>query len=278
MHKKIIPLFCLFLIILSGCGSKEVWPDENSTPAQYLLIRETDYSDNRLTSINKSKVASVIEYTYDENGRKTGYTYTDNITSIFSDEEPRTLTYTWTYQYNEQNLAVSATQTGHSYNGELIKGHEEYTYDENGNMITKLRYYSFDNAIEKLVPFGGKTTYEYDENNNLIRQRVYSTESSGDLYEYKYDAAGNKKSGTLSVFSSSGTSALVYFKYNYNAETNKFTTSRYSANKRHGVPLAQEVITFDDYGRKVLCEYYTEDGLFDWTEYEYTTLERLNKK
>jgi YD repeat-containing protein len=66
---------------------------------------------------------------------------------------------------------------------------EQTIYDKNGNIIDRFKYtYDSKGNITQVVSKAGITTYEYDELDQLIKE----TRPDGTIYEYTYDATGNR--------------------------------------------------------------------------------------
>jgi RHS repeat-associated protein len=176
------------------------------------LTKETDVSSGRVTTYTydaDNKVKSVQEpdgrtdYTYDKNGNVTQRKHTAGSTVITHDYAYNSLNqltnikangtdHVW-FTYNEIDQVASrkngdGTTTLDNYNGagDLV---EQTIYDKNGNILDSFKYtYDAKGNITQVVSKAGTTTYVYDELDQLIKE----TRPDGTIYEYTYDATGNR--------------------------------------------------------------------------------------
>lgn len=151
------------------------------------LIKEVVTKEDN--SSDKSYV-SLCEYSYDEFGNCTR-DYTE-----WSDGDSTERKYSYTYDGNGNILTKTDDTNGDVYT---------YTYDENGNVLTEnaddsyVVSYVYDDAgniLSKKKEFLGYTSvetweYSYDNNGNKVFRK--HTDEEGKIKEatYKYDTAGN---------------------------------------------------------------------------------------
>jgi len=172
-------------------------------------------------------------YVYDDKGNKIGeaiymrseyiqykihYKYDTNnklIEEAQYDKEGKLL-YRTTYKHNGDNLISTETFND---KGELEYS-EKFSFDKNGNMISRVAYEKFENAhtVEKYqydsannktmvvvskndVPLF-KVSYKYDDKNNLIASHAFDRDDKpreSRAYTYKYDDKGNWTEKIVSI-------------------------------------------------------------------------------
>ncbi|WP_292861976.1 putative Ig domain-containing protein [Nostoc sp. LPT] len=151
---------------------------------------------NQLTRLSNYKVDNTVnsrfEYAYDNLGRRTsmttlegtfeyGYDATGQLTSVVTPDN-RTIRYQ--YDAAGNRIAVTDNETGKNYtsnnlNQYTIVGNAVYTYDTDGNLISKTE--------------GGQTsTYTYDAENRLVK--VVTPDGT---WDYQYDGLGNRVATVL---------------------------------------------------------------------------------
>ncbi len=125
---------------------------------------------------------------------------------------------------------VETLYTNDAMNRTTQAGGTSYEYDTNGNLILET------------AEDGATTTHEYNELNKLVR----TVTSSGDVYTYNYDAAGNRIS-----MSKNG----VATHYSYDASGNLINEYDASGNQKVHYDYGNNLIGFDEAG-----EYYHTQG------------------
>lgn len=121
--------------------------------------KETEYKDEVMTNYT--------EYVYSDSGSL--------VTKIHYDGEGNE-TSRWENSYDSNERVVSKHYTSTDDFGTTKT--EEYTYDDNGNILT---FYDFDYYLK--TDF---YEYEYDVNNNKISEKKYETEDRELKYQYTY--------------------------------------------------------------------------------------------
>ena len=148
-------------------------------------------------------VASFVHYTYDSEGKRTSMTTIDG---------------TWAYTYDAKGQLTGAVFTDNTG----TKTQElAYTYDAMGNRLTSTEngvttIYTY-NELNQIVSANG-FEYVYDANGNLLEdeKRIYAwtadnhvasetLKSTGQTWEYGYDALGNRVSSTTNGITTSWT-------------------------------------------------------------------------
>ncbi|WP_292778201.1 Calx-beta domain-containing protein [Nostoc sp. NMS9] len=152
---------------------------------QSQLTRLINYKAN-------NTVNSRFEYAYDNLGRRTsmttlngtfeyGYDATGQLTSVVTPDN-RTIRYQ--YDAAGNRIAVTDNETGTNYTSNNLNqytnaGNAVYTYDTDGNLISKTE--------------GGQTsTYTYDVENRLVK--VVTPDGT---WDYQYDGLGNRVATVL---------------------------------------------------------------------------------
>jgi RHS repeat-associated protein len=160
-------------------------------------------TDNKVKSVQET--GNVTQYTYDKNGNVTqrkhtvgsttltqGYAYNsvDQLRNILSNG----VNHAW-FTYTETDQVASrktgdGTVTLNRYNGagDLV---EQTISDKSGNLLDRVQYtYTAQGNLATLVSQAGTTQYAYDALDQLVRE----TRPDGTIYEYSYDATGNRLS------------------------------------------------------------------------------------
>ncbi len=199
---------------------------------------DNTYSDNgNLTKmVSPSKRQELYSYTPNGNLRTIetdvltlGYDYYDNglVKSIFYHDTLQT-----DYKYDNINRVTEMVTTSIKTN--TIINQFNYTYDNNGNMLTETRngettayeYDSLDRLISVIYPDGLKVFYEYDVLNNRTKE-IYSNGTEKEyVYNKKYQLENVKVDGKVTdTYTYNKTGALVSHNekvYTYN-EWDKMT-------------------------------------------------------
>lgn len=159
--KNLIFLFIATLLFLS-CSSN----DENSPPEE----QNTELKIKKFTGIsfdaNGNPDGHLIEYYFDENGKKTK----DHIIDVFGD-------YDWNYTYNNLGQVMNKSRTYLNYPTDIV---EEYVYSTEN----RLSYLFLDQDNNGVAEDSLRFTYE----TNQINAQWYSP--GNDKKEFYYDAAG----------------------------------------------------------------------------------------
>jgi RHS repeat-associated protein len=166
----------------------------------------------------------------------TSYGY-DNIYQLLSATQGATTTESYAYDpvgNRTSSLGVSSYSTNSS-NQLTASSNATYTYDNNGNTLTK--------AVES-----NTTTYAWDYENRFTSVTL---PGSGGTVSYRYDPFGRR----IYKSSSAGTSVYAYDGYNLIEETNSSGTAvaRYTQTQNIDEPLAEL--------RSGGTSYYEVDGL-----------------
>ena len=159
-------LIFLFLIFLT--------PTFNVNASEY-------YYDSEGRVIKIISGSSTTEYTYDSQGNTTSEINSYN-NAINGKTE---------YVYDSNGNKISQTYYA-PYNGSLTPVYKsEYTYDDHNNP-TSQSFYEGVSAIAQNTPSTTTTSYTYDSNGNMISKQGGS--GYWNNYEYTYDSNGNQTS------------------------------------------------------------------------------------
>ncbi len=205
---------------------------------------------SRLLSVLHQAGSTVLDgatYIYDATGNRTSKTDNrTNVTSSFSYDPLHELTQvlqgpvtTETYSYDTVGNRLSSLGVSpYAYNtSDELSSYPgvTYTYDNNGNMLTK-------------VASAGTTSYSWDFENRLT---VITLPGSGGTVTFKYDPFGRR----IQKSSSAGTTNYVYDAANLLEEvgTTGSLTARYVQGQGTDEPLAET--------RSSITSYYEADGL-----------------
>lgn len=220
----------------NGDPLEELQIDEDGT---VVSRKEWVYDENGNLTSYLDDLGSIVTreaYTYDENGRMTEYEYSHE--RLFSGPYHNRTTYAYdtdgnlsqVIEYREMSYGwIISEETVYSdYDGngnatvEQIKHHSstatertENTYDENGNLLSCLRYDPYGNLLQK-------ETYQYDAEGREILQESYDAkESTTYRFESAYDENGvrttrgyfNTQFYALEAYDENGNMTLVtYYK------------------------------------------------------------------
>jgi RHS repeat-associated protein len=159
----------------------------NATRTTY----DYDPAGNLLHLVNyapDNSIQSRFDYTYDVNGNRTSMTTLEGIMNYTYDAigqltgvtlpNGRMITYAYDAAGNRTTVSdnsVTTVYTANALNQYTQVGNATYTYDKDGNMISK-------------TDTDGTTTYNYDIDSRLVK---VTTTASG-IWEYFYDALGNR--------------------------------------------------------------------------------------
>jgi RHS repeat-associated protein len=160
-------------------------------------------ADNKVKSVQET--GNTTQYTYDKNANVTqrkhtvgdttltqGYAYNsvDQLRNIlFNGVNHAWFTYTETDQVASRKTG-DGTVTLNRYNGagDLV---EQTISDKSGNLFDRVQYtYTAQGNLATLVSRAGTIQYIYDS----LDQLIHETRSDGTVYEYSYDATGNRLS------------------------------------------------------------------------------------
>lgn len=225
----------------SECELDEITEyDENGNEISFNMVRyglfiEYTYDENNRVLTRKTydedELSLDIKYTYldDENiveiytvdteydypkYEKIGY-YKDGREKIKEswniDDNGEYIDHRWTeYEYNDNNELILERE----YTREDTYGDTTYKYDENGRVIEKIQYYTWDYEPDEKQRVMNKYTYKFDENDN----EIYYTWWTGDEGENlrtettrEYDEYNN-----LISWVTKRDGAHVHYEYFYN--------------------------------------------------------------
>lgn len=162
---------------------------------------------------------TIIEYTNDEQGRV--------LKSVSVDEKGKANTKEYTYDSDDRILKETWTESYGEYNNTYYI--DEYTYDDNGNVLTNYHKYHDSEST---------TTYKYvyDKNGNVLEKK------SGDsVTKYAYDEKGN--STKIERYTKSAISEWT--ENTYDEKGNITKSVKYDAD---GAVIAVRESVFDDNG------------------------------
>ena len=157
----------------------------------------TSLLTSKVTYSAKNAPIASFAYTYDATGQVAtmttldgtwsyGYDATGQVTSADFISVPggHIVDQSYSYEYDANGNRIAETVDGVRYeysydnmNRLLSDGRNEYTYDANGNMATKT-----------ILATGEVWTYAWNQDGAMIS----ATSSTGEKFEYEYDALGNK--------------------------------------------------------------------------------------
>lgn len=305
-------LLIYFVLVFNTCICAQDYLDK--TPARYFTILvQNRHEEENLTSKNKIKklylideikkdtssvkvfnnkgqLSEGIEYSNGQRTKKWTYTYPENakVFSIYEykngipDKVPNEV---WTWEYDKNKNLVSQ-KTVYKSGTELVN---QYTYDQNNNMTSKLYY-----ASKKLI---NSTLYKYN-NNNLLTELIKRNHSnvnanetivSTDTATYFYN---DKKECYEIIYSNGNTKNIYNFTYSDGKLTGEDRTSFDNSNGNirymykgnlltniiesvDGKGTAGTKIDYDTKGRISKTETYNDGGLvfrYSFTRNDQTRL------
>ena len=149
--------------------------------------------------ISEGKVTS---YTYDANGNRASVVYPDKKTKE-------------TYEYYNDNQLKKLINT--RADGSVMDEYS-YTYDAAHNQTSKTE--TINGTLK------GTTNYSYDSLNRLteVTEPKKTTETSGKLTKYTYDAAGNRETEQITTSTAAGTQVTLNT-YKYNEQNRLLSTT-----------------------------------------------------
>lgn len=242
-------------------------------------VGEICYTYDMLGNVlTETRNGEVKEFTYDENGNRTGmeidagevkrsiaYTYDNNnrLTKVTDENGYRS------YKYNNNNQVLTETIVKNGSNP--AKGYIVYTYYDGGLLKTKKNYnysgalssyilddyalsYYADGNIASVNDGGKLKEYTYDNAGRLTKEVI-----GGEATTYTYDARGNR----VGSVGSTGTTTYYYDKNNRLTEESAIT---------NGKELSVEY-AYDNNGNLLRKRKYAAEGIsFGDVEYEGVAL------
>lgn len=253
--KKLIALILMitFLLSLAACsGGYDNTTEENHASTSI----DQERNDTTSSTVGEQDDGLVIVYlkaSYVRRDYKTEYAYDDNGNMIKEevycrDEEEGETEYTFyrttERKYDENNRLVEELLKNNR--GEV--SHYSYEYDENGNMILEIRYFSYDNG--ETIKWHFEDTYTYDENGNCIE--FYETRNGEPWvrYSYAYDELNRL---IEEKYYSPVDKLNSYYTYEYTDNTQKHIAYTF------GKLSYGYIKTFDENGNQIRYDYYYED-------------------
>jgi RHS repeat-associated protein len=140
----------------------------NYSPGGVVQSRFDYTYDDSGNRSSMTTAEGTTRYTYDDIGQLTGVTYPDGKTEVYAYDAAGN-------RISVMQNGVSTAYTTNNMNQYAQVGGTTYLYDADGNMTSK-------------SDASGTTKYGYDAENRLIRVET----PSGGMYEYVYDALGNR--------------------------------------------------------------------------------------
>ncbi len=202
--KRFLILLLTFALLLCSCNTNSGKPDETTATTDGYVH---EYDENQRLTVTKQYEKGVeksrIEYSYDDAGNlvllKTiadgelvqtiSNTYENN-THISTTKEFKDFQYgVICKEYSELDTDGKTLFTVYYEDGQWT-GRENYTYDENDDLVKK----------ETVDEGGNVLTYEvytYNQVNQIIRTDCYEYGSLAFYYIYKYDSLGDMSSATM---------------------------------------------------------------------------------
>jgi len=202
--KRFAVILLVAALLLCSCEVKREHSNE-TTGVTDGYVHDYDENDRLSLSVQyKDGVeASRVEYSYDDEGNlillKTtaggelvqtiSHTYEDKVHKTTTKEFKDVNTGVLCREYSEFDADGKTTFTVFHESGEWA-GRENYTYDENDDLVKK----------ETVDESGNVLTYEvytYNQVNQITRTDCYEFGSLAFYYIYKYDSLGNMSSATM---------------------------------------------------------------------------------
>lgn len=257
--KRFIALFLAFisLAVLTACPADDAQSssvNESGTSSQQEeTLPESITAANKLIEEGKYAEAYAVLYADRDNEDvkamledfKVYHTRTDGITYD-------TYRYTTEETYNEYGNVIERKQDGSNDLYDSVKLYE-YTYDEDGNVLTEKYWYSDREDVCY------ETKYTYDENGNQIK-----AEKDGITITYTYDENGNL---LKTVEESEDYIETLVSTYDENG--NELTSVHsYKTPEKSGT-YSSVKNTYDNENRLIKRESIRESGDIDVVEYEY---------
>lgn len=288
--RKIIPVFLILLLVLSGCGGKDAAEttaptettaaptysnegpegvlDEDAPTTIYKLVRMVCLSDNGIEYWHR-------EYFYDVNGFLTGemevssdgtvnyrHVNTPNEAGLVASTgvtEQWGASYTVNYEYDEVGNVIRQENVT---DGQVVH-YTEYTYDDHGNYLTIKQYY----GEELVADYAFAYTYN-EKGDQLTRDESFFGEVASRV-EMTYDDQGREIASV-----SRGGDGKVQSRTE--SEWEGLTETRKYFDRDETEPFMIAVITYDDHGNMILEEDQYTTGGGTMFEYTYEPFEVMN--
>ncbi|MBR2860269.1 MAG: hypothetical protein IKB86_00285 [Clostridia bacterium] len=276
--------------------------DDGGLLTSFEKLRENDPEKYVFTYNENRKITSIHHYLGKNNPDPSVYTYTydEKGNLLIEDSKYRSgRNVTITYTYDENNRIATATETTKEVAESPGTLFFKYTYDENGNLLSRLReaedngviyfwgeQYTYDEQNRITVKqechgdYGvrNKYTYTYDENGLLIKER-WDSVSDADWWTektYTYDSNGTQY---VKTYSDGGDEEAYVYSYEFD-DQGKLTKKTYHERD----DKETRVSTFDTAGNIISIHRTKEDGSVDSTytyafdKYGNKTKEILSEK
>ncbi|MBS6397789.1 MAG: hypothetical protein KH452_11690 [Clostridiales bacterium] len=227
---------------------------EEKSPAAldepYVLIRETD-----------TKLGTVTEYAYDENGDKVSKT-------VKRPNETMLWEYTTEYQEDGSKLVTESqgilVETGEVFSLDT----KEYEYSSEVMLLRETLFTDGEKQMELL--------YEYDENGRLIRQNGTGRDMTK---EFEYDESGNLIK-QIDLGNNGEVEGWTTFEYDENGKEIMTHVFNSTGDEPNTYELCQWKYEYDEEGRviKEWKEGTEHGGKYEHYEYEYDEYGNVCKK
>ena len=182
------------------------------------------------------------------------------------------LWYWMDYSYDSQGNLTKKVRYYAEYGGRSYVVGDEYSYDSQGNLTKQVEYRS-DGSV--------RYEYSYDSQGNLTKQVEYHSDGSISSsqeyeYEYSYDSQGNKTKKGVKYY---GSSPFVESEYIYDSQGNLTKEIHYNYNPVSGGvdKLKEYSYSYDSQGNMTKKNYYFWDYLMGSWEYSYDSYGNMTK-
>ena len=258
--KWIVLLICVVLLcaIVTGCGSEDATANGAYTvTVQIEDLKSGEKSEETISLVYNGEgllvecqeVERKWEYSYDRQGRKI---------SAAAYDLAGTLTIEYVYSYNHAGAIAQIERWEHSEDSSVCAAKTEYRYFQSGNLAYCCFYVDGTQSMECY----------YDENGNLLEELDYYSSETVSRNAYTYTEDGK----LLTSYREQYGEPHIEEMYEYNEAG--FLVRKTEIHTCGSLPADETVTTysFDSLGRCIRADAVTDQGVASFAEYTYDAM------